>query len=244
MTTQGKLLASALLLIALAARPALAATAGQSLILNGKVASTDVRTINGVAYVKVGDVAKALGLIVVKRAGGGYELTRAGGAGQVEGAVQGKVGDLLFDGRWRFQVLSVQTVEAYTFKNQEESWDNSGATTFDRASRTLRPRSGNTLVVLQCRVANGQKSTETLWISPKESHTALADTQGESYPPSDFDVAGAPIQTKPLLPGAKIEFALVFSVPRGTQPKDLVFTLRNNNSSQKANDVRVSLKPE
>ena len=231
-------LSALVLALGVAAAPA---RADSKLILNGKVASDSVRTVNGAAYVRLSDVAKALGLTLVKR-GDTYELTKAGGAGQIEGAVKGKIGDQLFDGRWRFQVLSIQTVASYALKTSAEPYDDAGNSSFDSAKRVIRPKSGNTLVVVQCRVANGQKSRETLWIAQKDSNTALTDTQGESYPPSAYDTSGAPIQTKALLPGSKIEFPVVFSVPQGTPLQDLVFTLRNNNFSQKGNDVRVSLK--
>src|SRR5215211_7802906 len=89
------------------------ALAGPSLVMNGKVASTNVRTIDGSAYVKLADVAKALGMVVVKR-GDGYEIKKAGGANPIQGVLQGKIGDVLFDGKWRFQALEVQQPESYT----------------------------------------------------------------------------------------------------------------------------------
>lgn len=56
---------------------------------------------------------------------------------------------------------------------------------------------------------------------------------------------GSISQSKPLLPGAKTDFTILFSVPDGFQRKDLkdlVFTLQNNDS-RPGNDVRVSLTP-
>lgn len=73
-------LAAGLAALALCAAPALA---GDTLVMNGKIASTDVRTVGGSTYVKLSDVAKALGMVLVKRPGG-YELTKAGGADQVQ----------------------------------------------------------------------------------------------------------------------------------------------------------------
>jgi hypothetical protein len=216
-----------------------AARDGARLILNGKVASADVRTVNGSAYVRLSDVAKALGMVVVKRPDG-YELTKAGGANQV-GGMSGKVGDTLFDGRWRFTVLSVETADTYTLKSTGEPYAYGQPVDFNAATRTLTPKPGNTLVVVRCRISNGQKSTQTLWLSQKDTHTALADAEGESYPPAGHDLDGAPIQTKPLLPGAKLEFPVVFVVPQGKKMQDLVFTLKNNDSAQKGNDVRVAL---
>src|SRR6187551_156373 len=90
---------------ALAAASALAQN-GVRLILNGKVASTRVRMINGAPYAPLADIARATGQTLVKR-GGGYEIIAAGGANQVEG-LRGKVGDTLFDGKWRLKVTDVQ----------------------------------------------------------------------------------------------------------------------------------------
>jgi hypothetical protein len=216
-----------------------AARDGAKLILNGKITSADVRTMNGSAYVRLSDVATALGMVVVKRSDG-YELTKAGGANQVEG-LNGKVGDTLFDGRWRFTVMGAETTNAYALKSTGEPYAYNQPVDFNSATRTLTPKPGNTLIVVRCRIANGQKSTQTLWLAQRDTHTALADDQGESYPPAAHDVDGAPIQTKPLLPGAKLEFPVIFVVPQGKKLQDLVFTLKNNDSAQKGNDVRVVL---
>jgi len=96
---------------------------------------------------------------------------------------------------------------------------------------------------VQCRMANGQKTTQTFWLRPvtgRSINTALADTEGGAHTPVGFDLEGAPIQSAPLLPGAKLDFSLLFSVPEATELKDLVFTLTNNDD-QGTNDVRVSL---
>ncbi len=230
------------LALVLTAMPALA---GDDLVVNGKAVPADVRTINGSAYVKLADIAKALGMVVVKRPGG-YELTKAGGANQVQGVSQGKIGDVLFDGRWRFQVLSVQMPESYTMKTLgvEPSSYPRDIIDYNRTSHLLKPKTGYKLVIVQCRMSNGQKTTQTFWMASKDVNNALADTQGESQAPVGYDLEGAPIQSKPLLPGSKVDFAILFSVPQSTQLKDLVFTLRNNDFSQKGNDVRVSLTPE
>lgn len=219
---------------------ALTAAQADTLTLNGKTASSDVRMVGGSPYVKLSDVAKALGMVVVRRAGG-YELTKAGGANQVNGDVQGKMGDTLFDGRWRFTVLGMITADSLTFKSQGEPSDDGGATKYNSVTRTFTPSSGNRLVILTCRISNGQKTAQTFWMAHGDSNTALTDTDGQSYPPTAYDVNGAPIQTKVILPGAKVEFPLIFSIPTGAKVKDLVFTLRNNNSSEKGHDVRVSL---
>ncbi len=236
---QGK--TAALLLVF--ALPMGSAWADQNLVMNGKVVSTSVRTVGGSPYVKLSDVAKALSMVVSKRPGG-YEITKSGGTNQVQG-LQGKIGDLLFDGRWRFQVLSVAQPDTYTMKTPGDEPSSYPADTvnFDRKTQLVSPKSGYKLVVIQCRMINGQKSKQTFWLAAKDGNNALADQQGESYAPIGYDLEGAPIQSKPLLPGAKTDFPILFSVPQSIELKDLVFTLRNNDFSQKGNDVRVSLTP-
>lgn len=217
-----------------------------TLIVNGKSVPADVRAIGGSPYVKLADIAKALGMVVVKRPDGKYELTRAGGANQLQGVTQGKVGDVLFDGHWRFQVQSVATLDSYTMKTAGEPYDNHDLSTFDRPNRIIKPTRGNSLVVLQCRATNGVNANRTLWtaISDDRIHTALADMAGSSYPPIAYDFDGGPIQSKPLVPGAALNFAVLFSVPEGTHIKDLIFSLKNNQGDEKASDVRVTLTDE
>lgn len=204
------------------------AVANSKLILNGKVASTDVRVIGGTPYVRLSDVARALDMVVVKR-GDGYEIKKAGGATPIQG-LQGKIGDVLFDGKWRFQVLSVQTPDSFAMKTQAEPYGQYEGTKFNGATRVFTPQPGYKLVIIQCRVTNGQNTKQTLWtaLGDKDTRTALADTQGGSHPPVAYDFEGAPIQTQPLVPGAIITFPVVFSVPQATQVKDLIFTLKNN----------------
>jgi hypothetical protein len=218
--------------------------AGQTLVINGTTASTDVRTIDGSAYVRISDVAKALGMVVVKR-GNGYEIIKSGGANQIPGVTQGKVGDVLFDGRWRFQVVSVETPDSYTLTapDVEPLYGADDVSSYNSATRVVRAKPGYKLVLVRCRMINGQKSTQTFWLGHQDVNNALADEAGESHPPIAYDLMGSPIQSKPLLPGAKTEVPILFSVPQATTIKDLVFTLRNNDFSQKGNDVRVSLKP-
>ena len=225
---------------ALAAMLLLAAGPGRAqgtLTMNGKVVSTDVRTLGGSAYVKLSDMAKALGMVLVKRPGG-YELTKAGGTDQVQAMTQGKIGDVLFDGYWRFQVKSVETADTYSVQKT------GAGLYYDSRTNIVHAKPKTKLVVIKCRMTNGQKSVQTFWLAPlpgeRAINNALTDTEGESYPPDGYDLDGSTSQSKPLLPGAKTDFTILFSVPEGTRLKDLVFTLQNNDS-RPGNDVRVSL---
>jgi hypothetical protein len=116
------------------------AATGSKLILNDKVASSDVPVINGAAYVKVADVAQAMGMVVVKRADG-YEIKKTGGASPIVGVTQGKVGDMLFDSKWRFQVLGMQMVDSYTMKTSAEpSTTLYVVSNWDQTGRVLTPK--------------------------------------------------------------------------------------------------------
>ena len=218
------------------------AAGGSKLVMNGSVASNDVRTIDGKAYVPIADVAKALDMTVVPIAGG-YEIKKAGGATPIKG-LQGKVGDVLFDGKWRFQVLSADTVDSYKMKYKstiDYALYNQVAE-FDNDTNTFTPKNGRALMAIKCRVTNGRNKTFALWISNSDTRTALADGDGESHPPFVYDLdESSPFQSKALLPGAKTDFTVLFSVPEGTKLKDLVFTLRTIDNNDKGNDARVAL---
>ncbi|MEO7719834.1 MAG: hypothetical protein ABIY70_26805 [Capsulimonas sp.] len=238
---QGKRGGGVVLIAALAmtAPPATAAT----VTMNGQVVSTDVRNLGGGQYVRLSDVAKALGMVVVKRPGG-YDLQKPGGANQV-GSTTGKVGDLLFNGQWRFRVQSVQTPDSYRVKTPGLSGQFRGIDNIknDETAGVVTAVPGYKLVVIECRMANGQKTPQTFWLAKNGVKNALTDTKGESYEPFGYDLVGGQAQSKSLLPGAGTIFPILFSVPEDTQLKDLIFTLRNNdfNDTAKVTDVRVSL---
>lgn len=235
-----KVLALALPLCAIG--NATSAFAAPKVTINGKTASNNVKTVSGSAYVKLADIAKALGLVVVKN-GENYELKKPGGTNQIKGVTQGKIGDVLFDGKWRFQALSMQTPASFTMKTSAEPYDKVGRSKFDNAKRVFTPSAGHKLVVIQCRVTNGVNQKRTLWtaINDDRIRTALTDTQGGSYSPVGYDFEGGPIQSQWLVPGAILNFPVIFSIPQNAEPKDLIFTLKNNQTEDKANDVRVAL---
>ena len=219
-----------------------AAGTGVKLIFNGKVASTNVKTMDGKAYVPLTDVAKSLDMVVVK-VPGGYEIKKAGGATPISG-LKGKIGDVLFDGKWRFQVISAGPVESYTMKHDSEidyAIYNPVAE-LNNDTMTFTPKGARELIAVKCRVTNGRNDTHSLWVYNNDTRTALADTEGESHPPIAYDMdQSEPFNSKKLLPGAKTDFTVLFSVPEGTQLKDLVFTLKTIDNNDKGNDVRVSL---
>jgi hypothetical protein len=231
------LVAGAMVLVAAAVGVCLGA-GNLQLYIHGKVASTDVRIIDNHAYVPVVDVAKALGMVVQQRKDG-FELSVPGGTGQIEGKTQGKIGDVLFTGKWRFQVVSVEEAGP-TYKER-----------YYQEERTIKANGpGDTLLVLNCRLKNGLDKTQTPLLTEREpGNTALADTEDHSYPPKDYDARQESTKinsyaAESVLPGAAVDFALVFSVPKGTTPKSLVYSVQvypDDVGKEKHTDVRVEL---
>lgn len=166
-----------------------------------------------------------------------------GGANQVDG-LRGTLGQMLFDGKWRFQVQDVQEVTSYvlTVPSSEQDYGKyHDAAELDSTTHTFTPKAGNMLVIIRCLVKNAQHTIQQLDEYLNDPKTALTDDQGNSYPPIAFDMVskGAWI-TKPLLPGSGESLSVVFAVPTGIKPKDLLFTLKNW-SEHAGHDVRVSL---
>ena len=215
------------------------AWAGKTVLFRGAVVSTDIAVINGSAYVPLTDMARALGGKVEKH-GEGYEIVPVGGStGKASGTVvpggtnqiegqPGKVGDMLFNGYWRFQVKSVERASEYAYR-------------FDSSSTIKKPGGDkDDLVIVTCLIKNGQGVGDepVLW-EHGAGDTALTDDQGQNYVPQWFDVrSGA------LVPGAAKSFAVIFSVPKETHLTTLIFTLvgYGKSSSHKTN-VRVKLDP-
>jgi hypothetical protein len=208
-----------------------AAQAGRNLIINGRIATSDVKVIGGKTYVPLSDVASALGMTLVNKPGS-IEMTTAGGAGPVKGQ-QGKIGELIFTGKWRFMPVRLDQMDSYT-----EKYTGDGKTVTPRAN-------GETLFVLSCHLKNGQKDSREMIMSCLHcGHTALTDDQEHGYPPCSYDVhneTGAYGGPR-LLPGAAADFAVIFSAPKGTNPKDLIFTIMCGNDFPTGTDVRISAK--
>ena len=217
---------------------AVAGIAAKTVVFRGNTISSDITLVNGRPYVPLADMARALGGKVETRSGG-YEIiassvgsaeagrTAPGGANEVRGQ-NGKVGDMFFNGYWRFQVKSVERAGEYVFR-------------FDTNSSKDKPSGDkDELVIATCLIKNGHKEAEQPILATNGAkQTALADDQGQSYAPLDFDVRAGT-----LLPGAGKTFAIVFSVPKGTHLKSLIVTLWGyGETSTKATNVRVALDP-
>jgi hypothetical protein len=206
---------------------------GSKLFVEGQLASSDVRVINGTRYVPLKDVAAALHLHIVPQSGG-INLTHEGGANQVEG-LHGAIGDAkeIFTGKWRFWARSIEKVDSYTLKYSTEH-------------EKITPRNaGEVLYVIDCRIKNGTSEKQAMILrNNMGGHDALTDDMEHSFEPFAFDAHnengafGGPT----LLPGAAGEFAVIFSAPAGTNPKDFVFTIQAAPGDVgKGTDLRIAI---
>ncbi len=181
------------------------------LFINGKPASSSVIERNGVAYVPLKDVATALGW-KLQRTARGYEISESGGANMIEG-ISGKVGDQLFNGFARFQVVKVIRTKAYV---NQFSGDKQEVTPFPAEKD---------LFVIVCRIKNGTKESQTANL-PSGPETALTDTSERSHGPRTGLSIDVPSRGPTLLPGAAVDFALTFDVPTDAVLKDLVYQVQ------------------
>lgn len=198
----------------------------QQVRIEGRLATTDVLTRNGKTYVPISDVAKALGLVVQKN-GANYDLVKPGGANMVKG-MAGKIGEELFNGKYRFKVIEVVRTSSYKPRFVNLGYD-------------LTPTNeGNEVVAIICRLKNGTKEPVTFDIT-QGKNTALTDDKEQSY----ANNAGASIDMVSrgprVLPGAAVDFALTFEVPKTAVLKDLVFSV-NDLTIKPTPDFRISLK--
>jgi hypothetical protein len=223
-----------------AAVTAVIAAAGTRISVDGSTTNIDVRMIGGRPYVPLTDIAKAFGRNVQKTSAG-YTLAIPGGANAVSG-LRGKVGDMLFDGKWRFKVIEV-------IRSNEYNLTGEGGLDYSRYrdvadspdGKTFKAKEGYEFVIVRCQVRNGQKTTQAFG-SSYGTNTALADDQGTSYRPLGFQQAGGMLTTKELLPGAAQDVTAVFVVPKTANITSLVFTLTNV-TDRNPTDVRIALTP-
>jgi hypothetical protein len=224
------------------------AAGGNSVYINGTKASDRVKTISGVPYVPLADVAKAYGGQVTKRPDGDWEIGASGGAYQV-GNFQGKMGQEVFTGQFRVSVTGVQEVQSYTTKYRMNPY----TITVENPN--------NKLVVVTCRIKNGLPTKQSLIMSVGGNYgtpnTALTTTDEQSFPPvvwrGDTSMGGVDVledMTTPsgitILPGAARIVNFVFLVAKDIQPKDMIVCLTpydqwTKGDKKKFTDVRISL---
>ncbi len=236
------LMATALALTLVAAAVA-AIQAGTVLTMHGKTLSSGVKLIVGHAYVPLVDVAKAFGGKAVQTAGG-YEIQTEGpsddtsggaaGGGTAVKGTKGAIGQMVMTGKWSFEVVEV------TRSASAESQ-------YSPEHQTFMPSGPNEeLVIIHCKLKNASKVALKPMLSVVHPHNiALADDQGQSHPLMAFDKRVAnPDEGPNMLPGSLTDFNAIFSVPKDTKLKDLVFSLQvaYDDYPDGGVDVRISLK--
>lgn len=209
-----------------------------SLVIHGKVASERVRTIDGEAWVPVRDVAKAEGL-TVQKSGNRLELVEAGGANQVDG-LRGKIGDTVFDGSWRLTVHSFERVDSYHIQSKTSTDYSIWHAIADLQDDTFTPKPGYALYVADCTVKNGTHDDAQFEWSTADNKTSVADASGANHPWIVFDIPSSAFVSKPVLPGAAIDFKICFAVAADAHPQDLIVTLKSL-TQKKGHDARIAL---
>jgi hypothetical protein len=148
---------------------------------------------------------------------------------------QGKFSDELSTVQWGLQILHIAEADVYVERYYQKR-------------SIIRPKGPNDiLIIIDARLKNLLQETQSPLLTERvPGNTGLIDIQGHSYQPLDYDArqeqgkfgsyAGAA-----LLPGAVADFALIFSVPKGTKPKALVFTLSSYPNMRNGMDVQISL---
>ena len=235
--------------VAAVAAGAVLAAGGTGVYVNGAKASNRVRVISGTPYVPLADVARAYGAQVGRRADGDYEIIPAGGANQV-GKYQGKQGQEVFTGQFKFSVVSVQEARTYSTK-------------YKAYPATIEAESAsNKLIIVSCRIKNGMPTKQSLIVSVGGKYgspdTALTTQDEQSIPPinwhGDSGMGGVDVGEDlhapsgiNLLPGAARTINLVFLVGKDIMPKDLIFCLTPydewTKDKKRFTDVRISLNP-
>lgn len=200
-----------------------------TLTLNGKVISTDIQTIKGRSYVPVSDVAVALDRTVVKK-GTTYSLTQREETDQIPGTL-GKMSTNVFPGKWQLHVASVQEVAAYSPQ-------------FGSGREQLTPKETNdVLIVIKCQLKNGTKKMQEVSFDTYSSgNTALMDDQEHGYVPLAYDSRNSGYTSAKMPSGTTHDFVVIFSVPKGINLKDLIYTV-GGSYIDKNPDFRVALNP-
>jgi hypothetical protein len=172
----------------------------------------------------------------------GYELSVPGGTYQVDGVKQGKTGDELFTGKWKFQVLGFEQIEG-TYKEK-----------YYQEGRTIKPQGENdVLLLVHCRIKNGLKKAQTPVLTERiPGNTALADENGQSYSPVDYDARQE--SDKPELCSNIITSRSIYGfhpgiqcTKRDTKAKALVFSLLtypDDVGKKETVDVRINFSKE
>lgn len=195
------------------------------------------------AFSSIAAVASA-GLLSPARIAYARQEAAASGAG-VQTVTEGNVGDTLFDEAWQFRVLKVESASEYVPQLTQKA-----------AEKLIKPVGDrDTLFVITCEVRNQQKTSAFLDLASSSDYpVALRDSDENSYPVLTMDLrtgdglpygrGGASDQTGVLLPGAKTQIVVLFSIPKSARPVGMLFGLRHQAgalSPTKGTTLHISL---
>ena len=214
-----------------------AAQPGHTLTRDKSIISTQVRTVEGRPYVPLADVARAFNLSWTK-VPSGYDLVTEKPAIKVTVAPApigtSRMGEPLSTGKWQLLPLAIEEVAEYMPRYSSDRYPVQPSGTGDR------------LIAVRCRVRNLQKERRELSFDERAfgGNTVLLDDQEHAYAPYKYDVHSDEnsSSTVHVMPGLVVDFAVIFSVPAGTRPQAMVYTLGNRdqrNTTGAASDVRV-----
>jgi hypothetical protein len=216
-----------------------------NLIVNNKTTITDVQMIGGQAYAPLRDVAKAFEMQLTK-SGNNYKLAPEGGASQV-GSKTVRIGQEVFDGRWRMVVNKVERVSEYRLISTKPYYvdisDYHDITGGNAEGEVVKPKKGY-LMLAHIRIKNGMKQKAKFGMSEK-GNTAIIGEGEKTFAPLIFDTESDGNATRDLLPGSAIEIKILFAVPDSFKPTAIIFTLAqymNQYTHPEENtDVRILL---
>ncbi len=201
-----------------------AMTAG-TLSIAGNSVETDFIVKNDRTYVPLADVAKALKMNITKSATG-FDLAPEGGANQVQG-LTGKVGETLNGGWCTVKVVKVTKTDHYT-----KQFDSG---TVDASSDKEE------IVAVTMRIKNATQRTVTCNPFGFEE-TSLVDNDEHSY--HQFTGLACDLRDRgpSLIKGSACDFALVFSVPKGSDLTEFIYSPEFMAENLPKKVFRISLK--
>jgi hypothetical protein len=200
---------------------AVSAADPSTLQFNDSTAPADVLMKNGHAYVPVSAVAKLLNA-TVELDGSTYKFVPLDNSRQVNGS-EGKVGEMIRLGYANVTVTSVDSGSSYKAKF---------------GGSDANADAGKKIVAIGLHIQNSTLKEQLCSVLGGD-HTALADTMGRSYTPSSF--SDFENRAASLLPGAAVDFVLIFNVGSDVELKDLVYEV-NFSSLSKLKTARIHLK--
>lgn len=192
------------------------------LTLDGQVVSRGIQMDGDRALVPLADVAALMDRRVITRSGT-FDLVpiASGKAPALPIALQ--------QGGWQLTVRKVRTVARYTPRfsaNKDE---------------VVSPSKSDVLILVDCRLHNETREMQNVYFDRDTSgNTALRDDTGRGYVPLAYDSRNSEYSSNKLPSGTLHDFVIVFSVPKGTRMKSLVYTV-NGVVAQNGADFVIGL---